>query len=158
MSIKIRVIVVDRTRSPFLKQGESFYLDRLKHYAQVEWVEVKPAAIKKGRPEEEVLNVEGEAIARRLMPRDYLVALDRTGHQYDSEGLADWLEKFYMDRGGWISFVIGGPLGLSKDLMKRAQKVLSLSRLTLTHEMCRLFFLEQIYRAFTIMKGEKYHK
>ena len=155
---KIRVIVVDRTRSPFLKQGESFYLDRINNYARVEWVEVKSASIKKGRPEEEVLNVEGEAITRRLMPRDYLIALDRAGHQYDSEELADWLNKFYMDRGGWISFVIGGPLGLSRDLMKRAQKVLSLSRLTLTHEMCRLFLLEQIYRAFTIMKGEKYHK
>ncbi len=158
MAFKIRVIVVDRTRSPFLKQGESFYLDRLNNYARVEWVEVKPAAIKKGRPGEEVLNVEGEAIARRLNPRDYLVALDRAGHQYDSEELAAWLEKFYTDRGGGISCVLGGPLGLSRDLMKRAQKVLSLSRLTLTHEMSRLFLLEQIYRAFTIMKGEKYHK
>ena len=158
MALKIRVIVVDRTRSPFLKQGESFYLDRINNYARVEWIEVKAAAIKKKRPDEEVLSFEGEAISRRLTPRDYLVALDRVGHQYDSVELAGWLDKLSMDCGGWISFVIGGPLGLSRDLMKRAQKVLSLSRLTLTHEMCRLFLLEQIYRAFTIMKGEKYHK
>ena len=103
MAFKIRVIVVDRTRSPFLKQGESFYLDRLNNYARVEWVEVKPAAIKKGRPGEEVLNVEGEAIARRLNPRDYLVALDRAGHQYDSEELAAWLEKFYTDKTFFIA-------------------------------------------------------
>ncbi len=158
MPLKLRVIVVDRTRSPFLKEGELFYIDRLNKYTRVEWIEVKPAMIKKGRPADEVLTAEGQAIARRLMPRDYLVALDRSGHQYDSVGLADWLDKLSMDHSGWISFVIGGPLGLSKDLLKRAPQVLSLSRLTLTHEMCRLLFLEQIYRAFTIMKGEKYHK
>jgi 23S rRNA (pseudouridine1915-N3)-methyltransferase len=156
--VKLKVIVVDRTRSPFLKEGELFYMDRLKKYTRVEWIEVKPATIKKGRPADEILTSEGQAITRRLMPTDYLVALDRSGHQYDSIGLADWLETLSMDRGGWISFVIGGPLGLSKDLLKNAQKILSLSRLTLTHEMCRLVLLEQVYRAFTIMKGEKYHK
>ena len=158
MSLKLRVIVVDRTRSPFLKEGEAFYLDRINHYAPIEWIEVKPAKIKKGRSEEEIIRFEGEAIARKLIARDYLVALDRGGHQLDSKELAFWLESFYRDHSGRISFVIGGPLGLSRDLMKKAQKVLSLSRLTLTHEMSRLFLLEQIYRAFTIIKGEKYHK
>jgi 23S rRNA (pseudouridine1915-N3)-methyltransferase len=158
MSLKLRVIVVDRTRSPFLKEGELFYIDRLKKYAKVEWIEVKPTMVKKGRPADGVLTAEGQAIARRLMPRDYLVALDRSGHQYDSVGLAEWLDKLSMDRGGWISLVIGGPLGLSKDLLNNAHKVLSLSKLTLTHEMCRLLLLEQLYRAFTIIKGEKYHK
>jgi len=156
--LKLRVIVVNRTRSPFLKSGEAFYLDRLNKYARVEWIEVKPAVIKKGREPKEVLGVEAQAIIKRLTPGDFLVALDRTGHQYDSVGLADWLDKLSVDQSGWISFVIGGPLGLSKALMKKAQKVLSLSRLTLTHEMCRLLLLEQIYRAFTIIKGEKYHK
>ena len=158
MPLKLKVIVVDRTRSPFLKEGELFYIDRLNKYTQVEWIEVKPSMIKKGRPADKVLTTEGQAIARRLMPRDYLVALDRSGHQYDSVGLADWFDKLSMDHGGWISFVIGGPLGLSKDLLKSAQNILSLSKLTLTHEMCRLLLLEQVYRAFTIMKGEKYHK
>ena len=156
--LKLRVIVIDRTRSPFLKSGESFYLDRLNKYARVKWIEVKPAKIKKGRKHKEVLDVEAQAITKRLTPGDVLVALDRTGHQYDSMGLADWLEKLSVDQSGWISFVIGGPLGLSKELIEKAQKVLSLSRLTLTHEMCRLLLLEQIYRAFTIIKGEKYHK
>ena len=158
MPLKLKVIVVDRTRSPFLKEGELFYIDRLNKYTQVEWIEVKPSMIKEGRPADKVLTAEGQAIARRLTPRDYLVALDRSGHQYDSVGLADWFDKLSMDHGGWISFVIGGPLGLSKDLLKSAQNILSLSKLTLTHEMCRLLLLEQIYRAFTIMKGEKYHK
>ena len=135
-----------------------FFLDRIKKYTQVEWIEVKPTQIKKGRSIDDVLTAEGKAIARRLMPREYLVGLDRSGHQYDSEGFAAWFDKLSLEHGGWISFMIGGPLGLSEDILKRAQKVLSLSRLTLTHEMCRIFLLEQVYRAFTIMKGEKYHK
>ena len=156
--LKIRVIVVDRTRSSFLNEGESLYLKRLQRYVQVEWIEVKPARITKGRPEEEILLSEGQAIARRLEPRDYMVALDRSGHQVDSEGLAGWLEGLSTTATGWVSFLIGGPLGLPKPLLERANKVLSLSRLTLTHEISRLILLEQLYRAFTIMKGEKYHK
>ncbi|UCB47591.1 MAG: 23S rRNA (pseudouridine(1915)-N(3))-methyltransferase RlmH [Deltaproteobacteria bacterium] len=156
--LKLRIIVVDRTRSSFLKEGESFYLERLRRYVQVEWVEVKPAKIRKGRPEQEILGTEGEAIARKVAPRDYLVPLDRTGEQFDSEALAAWLESLSNRRGGWVSFIIGGPLGLSKELLDRANKILSLSRLTLTHEMSRLLLLEQLYRAFTILRGEKYHK
>jgi 23S rRNA (pseudouridine1915-N3)-methyltransferase len=156
--LKIRVIAVDRTRSPFLKEGESFYLKRLRRYAQVEWAEVKPARISKGRPVGEILSDESEKIGRRLIHRDYLVALDRSGHQYDSEELAAWLDGLSTGAGGWISFIIGGPLGLSRELMERSHKTLSLSRLTLTHEMSRLILLEQLYRAFTIMRGESYHK
>ena len=83
--LKIRFIVVDRTRFPFLKEGESFYLERLRRYCQIEWTEVRPASIKKGRPEDDILITEGRAIARRLNPRDYLITLDRSGQHYDSE-------------------------------------------------------------------------
>ena len=156
--LKLKIIVVDRTRSSFLREGESFYLDRLRKYVQVEWVQVKPAQIKKGRSEEQILSTEGEAIARKLAPRDYMVPLDRSGHQFDSEQLAAWLDRLSTHMGGWVSFIIGGPLGLSKALLDRADKVFSLSRLTLTHEMSRLLLLEQLYRACTITRGEKYHK
>jgi 23S rRNA (pseudouridine1915-N3)-methyltransferase len=156
--LKLKIIVVDRTRSPFLKAGESFYLERLRKYVQVEWVEVKPSKIRKGRPEEEILSTEGQAIAPKVAPRDYLVPLDRSGHQFDSEELAAWLDTLSTSKGGWVSFIIGGPLGLSRELLDRADKILSLSRLTLTHEMSRLLLLEQLYRAFTILRGEKYHK
>ncbi|MGD8227274.1 MAG: 23S rRNA (pseudouridine(1915)-N(3))-methyltransferase RlmH [Desulfobacteraceae bacterium] len=156
--LKLKIIVVDRTRSSFLKAGESFYLERLRKYVQAEWIEVKPAKIKKGRPEEEILSLEGQGIARRLGPRDYTVPLDRTGHAFDSEELATWLDKLSTGTGGWVSFIIGGPLGLSQELLDQAGRILSLSRLTLTHEMSRLLLLEQLYRAFTIIRGEKYHK
>ncbi len=156
--LKIRFIVVDRTRSPFLKEGESFFLKRLRRYARVEWVEVKPARVKKGRSTEEILDEEARAISRRLTPQDCLVAMDRNGRQYDSKGLAEWLSGLSTSNRGWVSFVIGGPLGLSRDILDRSDHVLALSKLTLTHEMCRLFLTEQVYRAFTIMAGEKYHK
>jgi 23S rRNA (pseudouridine1915-N3)-methyltransferase len=156
--LKLKVIVIDRTRSPFLKEGETFYLKRLRKYTQVQWIEVKPAKIKKGRTTEEILTAEGETIIRSLGPRDYLVPLDRSGHQYDSAELAARLDKLSLIAGGWVRFIIGGPLGLSRDILERAREILSLSRLTLTHEMSRLLLLEQLYRAFTILRGEKYHK
>jgi 23S rRNA (pseudouridine1915-N3)-methyltransferase len=156
--LKLRFIVVDRTRSSFLRKGELFYLERLQKYASVEWVEVKPAEIKKGRPEQDVLAAEGQNIARRLTAQDYLISLDRKGRQYDSEELADYLKRLSSSIKGWTSFVIGGPLGLSGEIIDRSDKVLSLSRMTLTHEMCRLLLVEQIYRAFNIMAGTKYHK
>jgi 23S rRNA (pseudouridine1915-N3)-methyltransferase len=156
--LKFKIIVVDRTRSSFLKEGELFYRKRLGNYAQLEWVEVKSVRITKGRSVEEVLEAEGDALARRLNAGDYLVALDRKGDQVDSVELAGWFQKLSVEVGGWVTFVIGGPLGLSRETVTGAQKVLSLSRLTLTHEMCRLVVLEQIYRAMTILRGEKYHK
>jgi 23S rRNA (pseudouridine1915-N3)-methyltransferase len=156
--LRIRFIVIDRTRTPFLKEGETLFLNRLRRYAQIEWIEVKPLRITKGRRPQEILDREGRAIARFLNPRDYLVALDKSGLQYDSESLADWLKKLSTTTGGWICFVIGGPTGLSAEIKGRAQEILSLSTLTLTHEMCRLFLLEQVYRAFTIMEGRRYHK
>ncbi len=154
--LKIKIIVVDRTRSPFLAEGESFYLERLQKYAHTEWVEVKPARIKKGRPTKEILATEGKSIAKRL-GRDYIIALAQSGKAYDSEGLAARIDQLSLGHNR-LTFVIGGPLGISKEILEGANETLSLSRLTLTHEMSRLLLLEQLYRAFTIINNEKYHK
>jgi 23S rRNA (pseudouridine1915-N3)-methyltransferase len=156
--LKLKTIVVDRTRSPFLKEGEAFYLKRLRRYVGMEWIEVKPAKITKGRSDKEILDTESRSIDQKLSPRDYIVPLHSTGHLFSSEDLAGWLDGLFTKTAGCVSFVIGGPLGLSPDLLNRGQKILSLSRLTLTHEMARLVLLEQLYRAFTILRGEKYHK
>jgi len=156
--LKVRIIVVDRTRSAFLREGESFYLRRLRKYIPVDWEEVRPVRMVKGKRDEEILKAEGEFLSRKILPKDYVVALDREGDPLDSEELARWLEHLSRRPPGGVSFLIGGPLGLSRSLLNRAQKVLSLSRLTLTHEMSRLLLLEQLYRAMTILKGEKYHK
>jgi 23S rRNA (pseudouridine1915-N3)-methyltransferase len=118
---------------------------------------VKPVPIKKGRGTQEILAQEGRAIAKRLEPRDYLIVLDRSGRSYDSVRLATWIDSKLQNQ-SCLCFVIGGPLGLSQEVQKEAKEILSLSKLTLTHEMARLILLEQIYRAFTIIRGEKYHK
>ena len=124
----------------------------------MEWIEAKPARIKKGRSDREILTVESRNIDQKLASGDYLVPLHSTGHSFSSEELAEWLDRLSARTGGCVTFVIGGPLGLSQDLLDRGQEILSLSPLTLTHEMTRLVLLEQLYRAFTILRGEKYHK
>lgn len=155
--LTIKIIVVDRTRSSFLADGQSFYLNRLQRYARTEWVETKAARIKKGRTTQEILNEEGSFIAKRLLSRDYAIVLDRSGKAHNSEGLAARLEQLSISQNR-LAFILGGPLGLSKKIKDTAHEILSLSQLTLTHEMSRLILLEQLYRAFTIINNERYHK
>ncbi len=154
---KIKIIVVGNTKSSFLKEGEQFYLERLRRYTDTEWVEVKPQKVRKGRSSEEILAIEGQSIEKKFLSRDHITALDIRGKEYDSEGLAEWVERLSLSQKS-LCFVIGGPLGLSKKILHSADEILSLSKLTLTHEMSRLLLLEQLYRAYTIIRGEKYHK
>jgi len=155
--LRIKIIVVDRTRSSFLAEGESLYLDRIRKYAGVEWIETKPAKIKKGRPSKSILDTERDAIRRKLHDHDYVIALDPSGKVFSSEGFAAWIDHLSVSRSR-LTFVVGGPLGLAKEILDRSQERLSLSRLTFTHEMSRIILLEQLYRAFTIINHEKYHK
>jgi len=154
---RIKIIVVGRTKLPFLLQGQNFYLDRLRHYATIEWAEVRPVPMKKKTRGQSAKDQEGISILRHISDRDYVLALDQRGKMYDSPGMASCMEKIFMEQDRLV-FVIGGIIGLSEDVLKRAQATLSLSRFTFTHEMARIFLLEQVYRAFTIMHGEKYHK
>jgi len=154
---RIKIIVVGQTKLPFLLEGQHFYRDRLRHYTSVEWVEVKPVPVKKKAGERSVKDQEGSSMLRHINDRDYVIALDQRGKMYDSPGLAKSMEEIFVEQGRPV-FAVGGALGLSEDVLKRAQATLSLSRFTFTHEMARLFLLEQLYRAFTILRGEKYHK
>jgi len=156
--LRIKLIVVDRTREPFLKEGEAFYIQRIRRYAVMDWNEVRPAKIRKGRSEEEILGEEAENIVKRIAPKDYTVAMERSARSRTSEEMALWLEGLQQKGVECVAFLIGGPLGLAKDVLAGAREGFSLSRLTLTHEMSRLVLLEQLYRAFTILRGEKYHK
>jgi len=156
--LRIKVIVVDRTREQFLREGEAFYIRRIRRYAGMEWNEVKPAKIRKGRTEEEILAEEAENILKKIVPKDYTVAMERTGRSRSSEEMALWLEGLQQKGVECVTFLIGGPLGLGREILNDASEGFSLSRLTLTHEMSRLVLLEQIYRSFTILRGEKYHK
>jgi len=154
---KIRIIVVGNTKASFLKEGESLYLKRLKRYTPIEWIEVKPEKVTKGMPTERLLASEGHSIEKKFQSRDHIIVLDVSGREYSSEALSTRIERLSW-KGDPLCFVIGGPLGISKEILRKANETLSLSKLTLTHEMSRILLLEQLYRAFTIMKGEKYHK
>jgi 23S rRNA (pseudouridine1915-N3)-methyltransferase len=153
--LTVRILVVGRTKVSFLREGEAFYLSRIKRYCRTDWVEIKPAP--PALPARDAMESEGEAILRRLLPRDYPICLDRTGRAYDSPGLAELMERISLESSS-ICFITGGSLGLSEGVIKVCRERISVSNMTLTHEMIRLVLLEQIYRAFTILKGEKYHK
>lgn len=156
--LKLNFIVVDRTKVSYLRKGEEEYLKRLKRFVRYRYIEVKPEKIVKGKSDLEISDKEGERILSKLAKGDYLIALDRSGRQYSSRNFASWLKKLSLDIEGSVCFAIGGPVGLSRHVLKNADSVLSLSKMTMTHEICRLLLLEQTYRAFTIMEGHKYHK
>lgn len=155
--LKIKIIVVGHTRAPFLKDGEAYYLNMLGKYCRIEWIAVKGAAVKKARSAVEILAAEGRSIGKQLPTRDYIIGLDRKGKLYSSRGLAKKIQGLTQTHSG-VCFLTGGPLGLSEEILNQADELFSLSRLTLTHEMTRLVLLEQIYRAFTLIRGEGYHK
>ncbi len=154
---KIRIVVVGHTREGFLKEGETFYLQRLRRYITAEWVAVKPSKITKGIPESDIMAAEGRAIEAAVSKRDHVIAMEPSGKMYDSPALAERIRNL-LTSSHRLAFITGGPLGLSPKILSSAHEILSLSPLTLTHEMTRLVLLEQLYRAFTIMRGEKYHK
>lgn len=155
--IKIRIILLDRTREGFIRKGEEHYLKRIKRYTKIEYLALKP--VKHGRrSDKEILELEKSAILKSITKGDYIVSLDSKGKEFHSEEFAFWLKGLHEKHNGWVTFLIGGPLGLDQELLELSHLRLSLSRLTFTHEMSRLILLEQIYRAFTILRGEPYHK
>jgi len=108
-------------------------------------------------PSQEQAGKEGKKIIRSLSADDYVVLLDERGKAMRTSELASWMEKLFMLPGKRLVFIIGGPWGFSREVYERADFTLSLSKLTFPHQLVRLLFLEQLYRAFTIIKGEPYH-
>ena len=156
--MKLKVLWVGKTKSPPVKELTADYLERIRRMAPCEIIEVRDPA--KGRTPEaaERIQLEGETIARLLSKAIFTVALDETGKQYSSEEFARWLETEQNNGTREIVFVVGGPDGLDRDIAARARLVLSLGKMTWTHEMCRALLLEQIYRALCIQRKIPYHK
>jgi len=162
--IKIRLLVVGKTREGWIKQGALHYLGLLRKYAKTEVVELKEEKVVGSKSVEAILRAEGERILENLKrksktgPSGFCIALDKGGEQLNSEGLAHLLKQS-MNRGASeFIFVLGGPLGLSPGVLDFCRMRLSLSKMTFTHEMSRIILLEQIYRAFSILHGSDYHK
>jgi len=151
--VKLKVVSVGKDRSGLFSPGVLEYAGRLKHVAPVELVELKESA----RSGAQAKADEGERLLEAAGERAVLVALDERGKTLTSVELAQWLGR-HLGTSPLVSFVIGGDEGLADEVRAKAQLTLSLSKLTLPHRLARLVLLEQLYRAFTIVRGEPYHK
>jgi len=154
--MNIECIFLGQTNEGYLEKGIADFQKRLERYCQVR---IKVVKERKGRLADQVrIDTEGRDLLEQIEPKSLVVALDRTGRQVGSEGFAALLQQWQDQNRRTASFVIGGSLGLSREVLSAADLVLSLSQMTFTHEMARLLLLEQVYRAFTILAGSKYHK
>ncbi len=155
-NMKTELILVGRTADKHFAAGINDYAERIGHYMPFSITTIPELRNTKNLSEEQQKAAEGELILKQIQPQDTVVLLDERGRELRSIELASWLEqKRHTARR--LVFVIGGPYGFSSAVYTRANEMLSLSRLTFSHQMVRLVFTEQIYRACTIIKGEPYH-
>lgn len=155
--MKISLLLIGKTAFPYLREGIALYEKRLGFYTNYTRVEILDIKSVSALSKEQIKIKEGELILKQVKPADGLILLDERGKQFTSEDWAQHLEKKIVYSGKDIVFVIGGAYGFSQAVYDRADEMMSLSRMTFSHQMVRLIFLEQLYRAFTIMKGEPYH-
>lgn len=153
----ILFITVGKTKTGYLKTGINEYLGRLDRYTPFSMIELPDIKSGKGLTEEQIKQKEGLLILDKILPSDFIVLLDEKGREYSSEEFADYIQKMMGSGRKRSVFIVGGPYGFSNDVYMRADAKLSLSRMTFNHEMVRLFFVEQVYRAMTILRGEPYH-
>lgn len=155
--MKIQLLVIGKTSADYLNKGTDLYLSRLSHYIPTE-IRVLPD-IKNTRKlsEEQQKTAEGELFLNALQPGDYVVLLDERGREFSSREFSGFIQQKMNTVARNLVFIIGGPYGFSNGVYARADAQLSLSRMTFSHEMIRLFFIEQVYRAMTILRGEPYH-
>lgn len=154
--MKTELIVVGRTVSKHFSTLIDDYRERIGHYMPFGITVIPELKNTKSLSEEQQKSAEGELILKQLQPSDTVVLLDEHGQEPRSVELAAWLEKKQVSARRLV-FVIGGPYGFSTAVYNRANEKLSLSQLTFSHQMVRLIFVEQLYRACTIIKGEPYH-
>lgn len=155
--MKIRLICVGKTERSYLKEGETEYLKRLKHYCSFEKIEIPELKNAKKLSEDQIKIEEGKLILAKVESSEQLILLDENGKSFNSVSFSKFLQKKFNQGGKSIVFVVGGAYGFSDELYARSNGKISLSEMTFSHQMVRLFFIEQIYRALTILKGEPYH-
>nr|WP_285889780.1 23S rRNA (pseudouridine(1915)-N(3))-methyltransferase RlmH [Neobacillus niacini] len=159
--VNISIVSVGKLKEKYLKMGIDEYLKRLNSYAKVEVIEVADEKAPEELSELEMIQVkqkEGERILAKISQDTYVIALAINGKMQSSEELADTLDKLATYGKSKIAFVIGGSLGLSEEVLKRANEKLSFSKMTFPHQLMKLILVEQIYRAFRINRNEPYHK
>lgn len=155
--MKIELWAIGKTNEKYLEEGIAIYLKRLKHYVNFEF-SIIPDIKQAGNFNSTQLKAkEGEAMLARLKNEDFLILLDEKGESYTSEAFANFLEQKLQLSHKRMVFLIGGAFGFSEGLYARANGKLALSKMTFSHQMVRLVFVEQLYRAMTILRNEPYH-
>jgi ribosomal RNA large subunit methyltransferase H len=155
--MNIKLIAVGKTDQAALQALINEYQKRLSHYVPFDLQVIADVKNSKSLSEEQQKVKEGELILKSVASTDYLVLLDERGKEYTSVEFSAYIQKVMLSGSKQMTFVIGGPYGFSEAVYRRADAKVALSKLTFSHQMVRLFFVEQLYRAFTILKNEPYH-
>ena len=155
--MKITLLAIGKTDDKTLQTLINQYTKRLKHYVPFSFEVIPDIKNVKNRSEALQKKAEGQEILKRLQPADALILLDENGKQYSSVSFSQFLQKKMNSGLKNLTFVIGGPYGFSDEVYERANGKLSLSKMTFSHQMVRVFFIEQLYRGFTILRNEPYH-
>ena len=155
--MKIALLTVGKTDRDWVKQGLAIYVSRLKHYIPFSIIEIPELKNVSAFTKDQIKIKEGELILKNIKPSDDVILLDEHGKEFSSTEFASLLQRKMAQEGKDIVFIIGGAYGFSEEVYKRSNSKLSLSQMTFSHQMVRAIFAEQIYRAFTIMRGEPYH-
>ena len=159
--MNISIITVGKLKERYIKEAVEEYSTRLSKYCKLDIVEVtdEKAPENLSRAQElQVIQKEGQGILKHVKEDTYMIALAIQGRQLSSVGLADFINELGIKGRSSIAFIIGGSLGLSDEVLKRADYQLSFSKMTFPHQLMRVILLEQVYRGFRIIKGEPYHK
>ncbi|MBX7205828.1 MAG: 23S rRNA (pseudouridine(1915)-N(3))-methyltransferase RlmH [Bacteroidia bacterium] len=154
--MKITLLVIGKTTFDFVKQGVNEYAERIGRYAPFSISVIEGLKKSQSLSDEQVKQKEGELILKQIKPTDTLILLDEKGKRFTSVGFSTQIAA-WMQSGKDVVLVIGGAYGFSEAVYQRAQHKISLSDMTFSHQLIRVIFLEQLYRAFTILRGEPYH-
>lgn len=155
--MKVKLLMVGKTVQQFINSGFENYQQRMVHYIPFEYKVISELKKTKNLSEKQQKTKEGELILNQIQPADFVVLLDENGKELSSVGFARWIEKLMINGMKDVVFVVGGAYGFSEQVYKRCNFKMSLSKMTFSHQMVRLIFIEQLYRAMTIIKGEPYH-
>ncbi len=155
--MKVQLIAVGKMNDAPLVAAVEKYVKRIVRYVPFQVITIPDVKTSRATTPQRQKEAEGAALLAAIDQRDFVVLLDERGHEFTSREFAAYFDRRTLSLPGNIVFVIGGPYGFSQQVYDRANDKLSLSRMTLTHEMVRLFFVEQLYRAMTILRGEPYH-
>ncbi|HNR86435.1 MAG TPA: 23S rRNA (pseudouridine(1915)-N(3))-methyltransferase RlmH [Taishania sp.] len=155
--MKITFICIGKTSKKFLEEGEQEYLNRLKNYTKIERIELPDLKNARKLTLEQIKKEEGQLFLSKIPQGDELILLDERGKHYSSVEFSKFIDKKNINGVKGVTFLVGGAYGFSDEIYARTNSKMSLSTMTFSHQMIRMIFFEQLYRAFTIIKGEPYH-